>query len=247
MHWFPWFPGDYQRDTAHLSFVEDAAYRRLLDAYYMRGKISANADDLLRVCRAITADEQKAVQRVASEFFEQLDGFLIHQKVEATIAKNRATSAKRSAAGKNGARKTNAKRTANAAANAAANADDLPPKNPANGSAYQNHIKPIRPNKYSDDDFALAKEMSAKILELSPSAKKPNLEKWASEIRLMREQDSRNLETIREVFRWANLDSFWRANILSPAKLREKFDQLSIQRASKTGGVKSNQPAMVSL
>ena len=93
--------------------------------------------------------------------------------------------------------------------------------------------KTIRPNKYSDDDFSLADFMFTKILEINSEAKKPDLEKWASEIRLMREKDNRDLKTIREVFIWANSDSFWRANILSPVKLREQFDRLVIQRSSK--------------
>lgn len=65
-HFYSWFPGDYMRDTAHLSMVEDAAYRRLLDAYYMAEKVSANADVLLRVCRAVTDEEKAAVVKVAS-------------------------------------------------------------------------------------------------------------------------------------------------------------------------------------
>lgn len=110
------------RDTAHLSMVEDAAYRRLLDAYYMTGKLSANAEILLRVCRAVTPDEQAAVRKVAAEFFEERDGFLYLEKVEQVIAKSRAVSVKRSDAGKRGAEKTNRNRTALASANAGANA-----------------------------------------------------------------------------------------------------------------------------
>lgn len=118
-HWYAWFPGDYLRDTQHLSMVEDAAYRRLLDAYYMAGKLSANADVLLRVCRAVTAEEQAAVRKVAEEFFERHGEQLFHAKVEHCIAESRAISAKRSEAGKKGAAKTNALKAAIAAASAA--------------------------------------------------------------------------------------------------------------------------------
>ena len=127
-HFYSWFPGDYMRDTAHLSMVEDAAYRRLLDAYYMAEKVSANADVLLRVCRAVTDEEKAAVVKVAAEFFEVRDGYLYHEKVESEIAWSRTKSRKRSSAGKLGAAVTNSKRAANAAANAASDAA-------ANGSA----------------------------------------------------------------------------------------------------------------
>lgn len=38
--------------------------------------------------------------------------------------------------------------------------------------------------------------------------------------------DGRSPERIAEVIRWATRDSFWSKNILSTAKLREKFDAL---------------------
>lgn len=141
-HWYAWFPGDYLRDTQHLSMLEDAAYRRMLDSYYMTEHLSANADVLLRICRAVTADEQAAVRKVATEFFDERDGRLYHERVEQGIAKSRAVSGKRSDAGKRGAAKTNATRAANAspsaaanasanvAANAAANASSIPEPEP---------------------------------------------------------------------------------------------------------------------
>lgn len=125
-HWFSWFPGDYMRDTAHLSMIEDAAYRRLLDSYYMTGKLSANAEVLLRVCRAVTADEQEAVRKVAAEYFEVRAGYLFQEKVEQVIAKSRAVAEKRSEAGRRGAAKTNGKKSALAAANDAAKASTIP-------------------------------------------------------------------------------------------------------------------------
>lgn len=116
-HFYAWFPGDYSRDTAHLSMIEDAAYRRLLDAYYMSGKVQAIASVLLRVCRAITPEEQSAVERVADEFFNVVDGYLHHEKVERELARSRALSGKRSEAGKHGAAIKKAKRKAIASTN----------------------------------------------------------------------------------------------------------------------------------
>jgi hypothetical protein len=46
----------------------------------------------------------------------------------------------------------------------------------------------------------------------------------------MRERDNRTHREMCELFQWAMNDSFWRSNILSPAKLRAKWDQLSIKR-----------------
>ncbi len=90
--------------------------------------------------------------------------------------------------------------------------------------------------KYSPDDLKAAEWIYSKLLIVNPEHKKPNMDSWANTIRLMRERDNRTHEDICKVFAWANSDSFWSANILSPSKLREKFDQLLI---------KVNQPAVI--
>ncbi|MCW9717363.1 helix-turn-helix domain-containing protein [Avibacterium sp. 21-599] len=84
--------------------------------------------------------------------------------------------------------------------------------------------------KFSDDDMAAAQWIFGLILKLNPNTKKPPFESWANEIRLMRERDGRTHREICELFLWANQDSFWKANILSPAKLREKWDQLTVKK-----------------
>jgi len=90
--------------------------------------------------------------------------------------------------------------------------------------------KKKRPNKYSDDDHSLANWIFSKIREMNPEHKQPNFETWANDIRLMREKDRKSHQQIQELFAWANTHSFWNDKILSPNKLREKWDQLTIQR-----------------
>ena len=68
------------------------------------------------------------------------------------------------------------------------------------------------------------------IRKLNPSFKEPKIESWANDIRLMRERDNRTHKDICELFKWANQDRFWSVNILSPATLRAKWDQLSMKR-----------------
>lgn len=62
--------------------------------------------------------------------------------------------------------------------------------------------------------------------------KEPNWTAWANEVRLMVSQDSRTHKQICSLFKRANQDSFWCKNILSPSKLREKWDELSIKLSS---------------
>lgn len=78
-------------------------------------------------------------------------------------------------------------------------------------------------------DLDCAKHMFEKIKIINPTAKEPNYTDWANDIRLMRSLDGRSHEQIWHLFCWANKDSFWYKNILSPRKLREKFDDLTIK------------------
>jgi uncharacterized protein YdaU (DUF1376 family) len=64
-HWI----GDYQRDTAHLSLIEHGAYRILLDHYYATGGPLPPPAQCLRICRAVTNEEQQAVERILKAFF----------------------------------------------------------------------------------------------------------------------------------------------------------------------------------
>lgn len=93
--------------------------------------------------------------------------------------------------------------------------------------------KPSPKIKFSDDDLNLAEQIYLKIKEVAPKTKVPNYNSWAESIRLMRERDSHTIEEIKAVFIWANSDNFWRTNILSPSKLRDKFATLHAQMGSK--------------
>lgn len=88
-------------------------------------------------------------------------------------------------------------------------------------------------NKFSDDDFSLAQQMFSDLKTINAEHKQPNLEKWAVTIRLMRERDNRTHAEISSVWSWANKHNFWQSNILSPGKLREKWDQLILQKGRK--------------
>lgn len=104
-----------------------------------------------------------------------------------------------------------------------------------NNSSSGKNFPPAAKGKkysYSDDDLKAAEWIFSLIKNLNPNFKNRQMAPWANEIRLMRERDKRTHREICELFRWANQDSFWSANILSPVKLREKWDQLVMKRQS---------------
>jgi len=89
---------------------------------------------------------------------------------------------------------------------------------------------PRAPRQANDDDEKCARWLYGAILNTAPKFKEPNFKAWANEVRLMRERDDRTHREMCELLQWAHTIPFWRGNILSPAKLREHWDRLTIQR-----------------
>ncbi len=91
----------------------------------------------------------------------------------------------------------------------------------------------------SQDDLTCAEFIWGKIISMYELAaesdgevvrpKEPNWTAWANEVRLMVMQDGRTHKQICSLFKRANKDSFWCKNVLSPSKLREKWDELSLK------------------
>ncbi|HHT7143428.1 TPA: hypothetical protein ACTZ34_005392 [Bacillus cereus] len=96
--------------------------------------------------------------------------------------------------------------------------------------------------KFSTSDLENAKLLFELMLLNNPSAKEPNLEKWANDFRLMREKDNRTDEQIKYLINWTQKDDFWSTNILSPAKLRKQFDALVVKIKKEKA---KNQPKVV--
>lgn len=80
------------------------------------------------------------------------------------------------------------------------------------------------------DDLKAARWIFDKALTVNASLSDPNWVEWANTIRLMRMQDKRSHYEICELFKWANEDSFWQDNILSPTSLRKQWDKLTTKR-----------------
>lgn len=61
---------------------------------------------------------------------------------------------------------------------------------------------------------------------------KAKVQSWSNDIRLLVESDKATLEEIRLVWEFLNVDAFWKVNIQSTSKLREKFDALYLKAKS---------------
>ena len=114
MNYYPFHLGDYASHTGHLDPMEDLAYRRLIDAYYLReGRLPVSIVEVARLVRL--RDHQEVLQAVLDEFFELTDEGWFHGRCEKEVARmqDKQAKAKQSAQASVNARKANAQRTLN--------------------------------------------------------------------------------------------------------------------------------------
>lgn len=90
MNYYEHHIGDFAQATAHLSFVEDAAYSRLIRKYYAEEKpMPADIKAVQRLVGARTKEERQAVADILDEFFElEFDGWH-NKRCDAEIARYR--------------------------------------------------------------------------------------------------------------------------------------------------------------
>lgn len=91
MNYYPFHIGDYLSATRHLSWEEDAAYRRLLDTYYTTEKpIPADMRAACRLVLAQTDGQREAVRVVLEEFFVPTADGWVNSRADDEIANMRA-------------------------------------------------------------------------------------------------------------------------------------------------------------
>ena len=165
MNHYPHHIGDFNNATRHLTFVERALYRELLDLYYhTEHPLNGDAERLARRVLAHTDEQRAAMQSVLEEFFVLEDDGWHNLRCDEEIAAYRQKQEQQSKAGRASA----LKRKAAAGAKQPRKSDPTPPGS-ANGAGTspvqrpfnarstnqnqnQNHIKETSSPK--DDDGA---------------------------------------------------------------------------------------------
>jgi hypothetical protein len=149
MHYYNFHIGDYQSHTHHLTVIEDIAFRRLLDHYYLHETPIKQRD----VARQIRMKEhEQEVLSVLNEFFDDTPEGYVHPRADLEIAKYRELSN----AGKRGA----AKRW-----NSPPIAPLWPPYSPPNATLIATNNQEPLPNNHIYDDFQ--KILKAKRIPLT--------------------------------------------------------------------------------
>jgi uncharacterized protein YdaU (DUF1376 family) len=111
MHYYQFNIGDYVSHTRHLSPIEDIAYRRLLDAYYLSERPLNSG--LAAVARQIGLKEHEAeVHEVLQEFFKLTEDGWINTRADKEISHFKGKIEQASRAGKASAeRRSNSRST----------------------------------------------------------------------------------------------------------------------------------------
>lgn len=143
MHYYQFNLGDYARDTQHLTEMEDLAYRRMLDLYYLKEKpLPRNVDQIARLIRMRSHTE--SIANVLQDFFVcKKDGYhnsgadKVLSRVQAKSEKNRQAALKRWS--KN---------------NDLPDADALQTQNECNANGMQPKTQDPRPNTHIKEDSA---------------------------------------------------------------------------------------------
>jgi len=99
MHYYQFNIGDYKSHTEHLSEMEDLAYRRLLDWYYLHeSRIPLEINEVARQIRMRSHTDCIAV--VLQEYFERTEFGWVHHRADKEIAKTGEKSTKASESAK---------------------------------------------------------------------------------------------------------------------------------------------------
>jgi uncharacterized protein YdaU (DUF1376 family) len=239
LHYYQFHIGDYLKDTRHLTNEEDLAYRRLLDLYYdSEAFIPLETQSVSRRLQVGC----EALITVLNEFFIKTETGYQNLRADQVIAEYHATCERNKANGKLGGRpkKTQSVSSGNPVESQPETISHNPITN-NQGKTSSSGNNPDKPKKKfgNEEDHQAARWIFERVQQVNPTAKEPNWDAWANDIRLMREQDRRDHRGICELFGWANKDSFWKANILSPDTLRKQWDKLTAKRGTNGSHVKS--------
>jgi hypothetical protein len=91
-------------------------------------------------------------------------------------------------------------------------------------------VKASRPTKAVDerpDVEKVCRHLADRIAD--NGSKRPAITpRWRMAARLLLDDDGRTVEQVIKAIDWSQADGFWRSNVLSMPKLREKYDQLRL-------------------
>ncbi len=155
MNYYPFHIGDYATHTAHLEPMEDLAYRRVLDLYYLReGPLPADVAEVARLIRM--RNDVDMVERILGEFFKLFAAGWIHERCDAELSRmiERQTKAQASAQASVAARRAKAERPLNERSTTVELPTPTPTPTPISSSTKKKSPALFKPVDVSDEVWA---------------------------------------------------------------------------------------------
>jgi len=139
MHYYQFHIGDYKSHTHHLSLIEDIAYRRLLDHYYLH-EVPIKQREIAR--QIGMRDHEQEVLSVLDEFFLSTENGYISPRADKEIEHFHSKVEQATRAGKASAERRLNRRTTDVEQESNARSTDVQPTN--NHKPITNNHKPKR-------------------------------------------------------------------------------------------------------
>lgn len=172
MNFYPFHPGDYMLRTAHLDLIEDLAYRRLLDLYYINEQpLQGEPDAIARVIRM--RSNVTEVAAVLGEFFTQTEAGWQHSHCDQVIGQYQAKAKQAAENGKRGGRPRKADATPEQSQNNPEETQPVISANPEESGSKTNQ-EPITNNQNQvDQEHVAAEAPTAALDEKATGADQP--------------------------------------------------------------------------
>ena len=214
MNFYKRFIGDIQAKTGGLTLAEFGAYDRLLDHYYSTEK-PVPTDEVYRICRAMSAPERAAVDKVLSKFFDLgADGYT-QGKADEVIAKAQPLIEAARANGKKGGRprKENPDETQRVSGK---NPDETQGEPSAKASQSQSQTPSLRSGEVSAEALGVPPQLLADWLVVRKAKRVGKLTETAASM-LRREAGKAGLSVCQAVeacckYGWGGFDAGWYAD-----------------------------------
>lgn len=152
MNYYQHHIGDFNNATRHLSLIERAIYRDLLDMYYDTEKAidASSIDRLARRLQCTTEEQKEALKYVLDEFFILEEGVYRNNRCEREIAeyhgkKKQASEAGKASAAKRAAKKKGSSNSDSSKDDQASNENSTVVENPLNEE--QTDVQPTNNHK----------------------------------------------------------------------------------------------------
>jgi len=239
---FQFYPSDFLSDENVMLMSNQAVgcYIKLLCINWKQGSVPSDIETLALLCGEDGSTMARLWLSLKPCFKANENGRLINPRLEQERQKQINFRKERSKSGKKGAvklwkqKEKEGKWLSHSSAIVDVNGLAIALQSSSSSSSSSLELELDKePFVESSDELRLSKLLSSLILKNNPKAKKPNFQTWAKHVDLLIRVDNRTVNEIEEVIRWCQQDDFWRSNILSTKKLREKFDQLWVKMSLK--------------